>query len=38
MIFATDDTRVQPDPDADRRLAWDGRDWQPGTWYHFDGI
>jgi para-nitrobenzyl esterase len=38
MIFATHGTRVEPDPDAARRTAWDGRDWQPGTWYQIDGI
>jgi para-nitrobenzyl esterase len=36
MIFATDGTGVEPDPDAARRMAWDGREWQPGTWYQID--
>ena len=31
-------SRVEPDPDAARRTPWDGRDWQPGTWYQIDGI
>jgi len=38
MIFAADGAHVEPDPDAARRTAWDGRDWQPGTWYQVDGI
>jgi para-nitrobenzyl esterase len=38
MIFTANGTHVEPDPDAARRTAWDGRDWQPGTWYQFDGI
>jgi hypothetical protein len=33
MIFAADGGRVESDPDGARRRAWDGRDWQPGTWY-----
>jgi para-nitrobenzyl esterase len=33
MIFAADDSHVESDPDGARRRAWDGRDWQPGTWY-----
>jgi para-nitrobenzyl esterase len=33
MIVTTDGARVESDPDAARREAWDGRDWQPGTWY-----
>jgi para-nitrobenzyl esterase len=38
MIFSGDDSHVEADPDAARRRAWDGRDWQPGTWYHIDGL
>lgn len=38
MIFAADRARVEPDPDAARRTPWDGRDWQPGTWYQIDGL
>jgi para-nitrobenzyl esterase len=38
MIFAADGARIEADPDAARRTPWDGRDWQPGTWYQIDGI
>jgi para-nitrobenzyl esterase len=38
MIFSSAQTRVEDDPDAARRSAWDGRSWQPGTWYQFVGI
>ncbi|MBO0821839.1 MAG: carboxylesterase/lipase family protein [Nocardiopsaceae bacterium] len=33
MIFHADGPRLVEDPDAARRAAWDGRDWQPGTWW-----
>jgi para-nitrobenzyl esterase len=38
MIFTADGARVEADPDAARRTAWDGRDWEPGTWYQIEGI
>jgi para-nitrobenzyl esterase len=37
MIFASGGSRVERDPDAARREPWDGREWQPGTWYQLDG-
>jgi hypothetical protein len=38
MIFSSAQTRVEEDPDATRRSAWNGRLWRTGTWYRFDGI
>jgi len=38
MVVHADGVRVVADPDARRRALWDGRDWQPGTWWEFDGI
>jgi para-nitrobenzyl esterase len=38
MIFTTHGSHVEADPDAARRTPWDGRDWQPGTWYQVDGV
>jgi para-nitrobenzyl esterase len=33
MIFHADGPRVVADPCGRQRAAWDGRDWQPGTWW-----
>jgi para-nitrobenzyl esterase len=38
MIFDARGSRVENDPAAERRRAWEGRDWQSGTWFAFDGI
>ncbi|HWG01577.1 MAG TPA: carboxylesterase family protein, partial [Trebonia sp.] len=38
MLFRTDGPSVAGDPDAAQRAIWDGRDWQPGTWWEFEGI
>jgi para-nitrobenzyl esterase len=38
MIFRADGSHVAEDPNAAQRAAWDGRDWQPGTWWFIDGI
>jgi para-nitrobenzyl esterase len=36
MIFHADGPRVVADPNGRQRAAWDGRDWQPGTWWEID--
>jgi para-nitrobenzyl esterase len=38
MLFHADGPRAVPDPRSGQRAAWDGRVWQPGTWWEFDGI
>jgi para-nitrobenzyl esterase len=38
MIFHADGPRMAGDPNGAQRAAWDGRDWQPGTWWHIEGI
>jgi para-nitrobenzyl esterase len=38
MIFHADGPHVVADPDSRQRAAWDGRDWQPGTWWELDGL
>ncbi|MGH3171523.1 MAG: carboxylesterase/lipase family protein [Trebonia sp.] len=37
MIFHADGPRAVADPNGRQRAAWDGRDWQPGTWWELDG-
>ncbi len=37
MIFAEDGARMAADPFAHARAAWDGLDWQPGTWWPLRG-
>ena len=37
MIFDADGTRLAGDPFAHAREAWDGLDWQPGTWWPVEG-
>lgn len=37
MIFDSAGQYVAEDPRAAQRAVWDGRDWQPGTWWQFDG-
>ena len=38
MIFDPADPHVTADPFASVRQAWDGLDWQPGAWWHHDGL
>jgi para-nitrobenzyl esterase len=38
MIFATSGRYPASDPFADVREAWAGLDWQPGTWWSFEGV
>ncbi|MFE7316559.1 carboxylesterase/lipase family protein [Streptomyces sp. NPDC057555] len=38
MVFGSTGTRLESDPDAARRAAWEGRDWQAGVWYPIDGV
>ena len=38
MIFDPAGPRVTADPFASVRQAWDGLDWQPGAWWHHDGL
>ncbi len=38
MIFDASGPYPADDPGAAQRAAWDGRDWQSGTWWHVDGI
>ena len=38
MIFRTGATRVEHDPDAARRTAWQGREWKSGIWYQIEGV
>ncbi len=38
MIFEPAGPRVAADPFASVRRAWDGLDWQPGPWWHHDGL
>jgi para-nitrobenzyl esterase len=38
MIFDAAGSYPVSDPRAAQRAAWEGRDWQSGTWWHFDGI
>jgi para-nitrobenzyl esterase len=38
MIFAAAGAHAEPDPDAARRIPWDGRDWHPGPWFPIDGL
>jgi para-nitrobenzyl esterase len=38
MIFDGDGTRLAGDPFAHARTAWDGLDWQPGTWWPVEGV
>jgi para-nitrobenzyl esterase len=38
MLFREDGPQVVADPDAAQRSVWDGREWQPGTWWDFEGI
>jgi para-nitrobenzyl esterase len=38
MIFDPDDLRVENDPHGAERAAWDGLQWSPGPWWHFDGV
>lgn len=33
MIFHARGSRVEADPNAAQRRAWEGREWQPGTWW-----
>ncbi|MDX3383344.1 carboxylesterase family protein [Streptomyces niveiscabiei] len=33
MLFTAEGRRLENDPDADRRAAWEGREWQAGAWY-----
>ena len=37
MIFAEGGPSVSPDPFAHVRDTWSNLDWQPGTWWSFDG-
>ncbi|MEW2292890.1 carboxylesterase family protein [Streptomyces sp. NPDC006743] len=37
MIFHNELTRVESDPQAPLRKAWDGKEWVSGTWWEFDG-
>ena len=36
MIFHADGPHVARDPNAGQRAAWEGREWQPGTWWPAD--
>ncbi|MGD0704400.1 MAG: carboxylesterase family protein [Trebonia sp.] len=38
MIFTDDGPRVSDGPFAHARHIWSALDWQPGTWWPFDGI
>jgi para-nitrobenzyl esterase len=38
MIFTEDGPSVSADPFAHARDTWSGLDWQPGTWWTFDGV
>jgi hypothetical protein len=38
MIFREVATHVEHDPDSVRRVAWDGRAWDSGTWYQIEGV
>jgi para-nitrobenzyl esterase len=38
MIFTDDGPRVSADPFSHARDIWSSLDWQPGTWWSFDGI
>ncbi|MFD7280585.1 hypothetical protein ACFV80_26920 [Streptomyces sp. NPDC059862] len=38
MIFDARGSRIENDPDAERRRAWEDRDWQFGTWFAFEGL
>jgi para-nitrobenzyl esterase len=38
MIFDAAGPYTAADPRAAQRAAWEGRDWQSGTWWDFDGI
>jgi para-nitrobenzyl esterase len=38
MIFSPADPHVAADPFANVRRTWDGLDWQPGPWWHHDGV
>jgi hypothetical protein len=33
MIFDDDGARLAADPFKHARAAWEGLDWQPGTWW-----
>jgi hypothetical protein len=37
MIFDSDDLRVETTRTAPS-AAWDGLQWSPGPWWHFDGV
>jgi para-nitrobenzyl esterase len=38
MIFDPAGPHVETDPFAAVRAGWDGLDWQPGTWWRYDGV
>ena len=38
MIFDPAGPRQAADPFGAIRQAWDGLDWQPGTWWRHDGL
>lgn len=38
MIFGPPAPRLAADPFREAREAWAGLDWQPGTWWSFDGV
>ncbi len=38
MIFAAEASAVSKDPFAHARRAWNGLDWQPGTWWPVAGV
>jgi para-nitrobenzyl esterase len=38
LLFDIQGPRLVEDPDARRRRAWDGRDWQSGTWWSIEGL
>jgi para-nitrobenzyl esterase len=38
MIFDPAGPHLAADPFASVRKAWDGLDWQPGPWWHHDGL
>jgi para-nitrobenzyl esterase len=37
MIFHEGGSRTADDPRGAERAAWDGREWQSGTWWRFPG-
>jgi hypothetical protein len=38
MIFHAEGPYVAADPNGTQHAAWDGRDWQPGTWWPVPGM